>query len=200
MMESYQIGKEQQGIDNTVFTARIIWRDIITWLRQYLIVKTINADVELQQETTNALLLRAENFGDMIRTFFGDKAAEVYLELFSEYIKLLISLIDALAEGNSSKADEIVKQVYQNDGQRIEFLAGLNPYWEKNTLENYIYTFTNMLVQEMLAFTSKEYKNSISIHNRILSYSTSLSDFIAQGINDYFTYSIRPSTGLLSDE
>ncbi|QHI73281.1 hypothetical protein [Aminipila terrae] len=195
MIEYCQTTNPEQDIDNIVFRARIIWRDIVTWLGQYLITKTLNADAELEKEIINMLFSRVADFGGLIRTFFGDKAADDYTKLFSEYITQLISLIDALSEGNSSNANEIIQQIYQNDGQRIEFLTQINPYWDKSTLENYIYIFTDMIIREIMAFTSKQYKDSISIYERILSYSTSLGDFMAQGIKNYLIYNFLPPAG-----
>nr|WP_315022926.1 hypothetical protein [uncultured Aminipila sp.] len=194
MIESCQVSNPQQGIDNIVYRERILWRDLVAWLNQYLIAKTLKADPEFQKEITDKLFIVVEDFGDMMRIFLGDKAADDYTNLFSEYIKLFMSLIDALAEGNSSNADEIVRQIYESVGQRAEFLSQVNPFWDKSTLENYIYTLTDMIIRQILAFTSKKYKDSTDIYNRILSYSTNLGDFLAQGIKDYLTYTLQPPT------
>ncbi|WP_312648875.1 hypothetical protein [Aminipila sp.] len=194
MIESYQITKMQQDIDNIVYRGRIIWRDIATWLSTYLIAKNLQGDTELLEQIKDKLLRIVEDFGSLMRTFFGDKAADDYINLFSEYIMLIISLIDALVEGNSSAADEIVKQIYESAGKRAELLTEMNPYWDKNTMENYIFTFTDMTIREIMAFISKQYKESIDIYDRILSYSTSLGDFLAQGIKNYLIYNLQQPT------
>ncbi len=196
MIESYQITKMQQDIDNIVYRGRIIWRDIATWLNAYLMAKTLQGDTELLEQIKDKLLRIIADFGGLMRTFFGDKAADDYVNLFSEYIMLMISLIDAIVEGNSSVADEIVKKIYESAGKRAEFLAGLNPYWDKNTMENYIYTFTDMIIKEIIAFISKQYKDSVSIYERILTYATSLGDFLAQGIKNYLIYNLQPPTNV----
>lgn len=194
MIEGLQRAKAQQDIDNIVFRGRVIWRDIATWLSTYLMAKTLQADTELLDQIKDKLFRIVADFGGIMRTFFGDKAADDYINLFSEYIMLMISLIDALVEGNSSVADEIVKQIYQSAGERVELLTQINPFWSQNTLENYIYTFTDMTIQEIMAFISKRYKNSIDTYERILSYSTSLGDFMAQGIKDYLIYNLKTFT------
>lgn len=194
MIESCQVTNPQQDIDNIVFRGRIIWRDIAAWTRSYLVKKALHADTQLQELVAEKLLSVVEDFGGIIRIFFGDKVADDYTDLFSEYITLIMSLIDALVEGNSSTADEIVKQIYENAGKRAEFLTEVNPYWDKNTMENYIYTFTNMTIRQIITFISKQYKESIDIYDRILSYSTSLGDFLSQGIKNYLLYTLQPPT------
>nr|WP_315021798.1 hypothetical protein [uncultured Aminipila sp.] len=194
MIKSRQITKMQQDVNNIVYRGRVIWRDIATWLNAYLMAKTLQGDTELLDRIKDKLLRIIEDFGGLMRTFFGDKAADNYINLFLEYITLMTSLIDALVEGNSSAADEIVKQIYESAGKRIELLTEVNPYWDKNTLQNYIYTFTDMIIKEIIAFTSKQYENSIRIYERILSYSTDLGDFLAQGIKDYLIYNLEPPT------
>lgn len=192
MIENCQMTKTPQDVNNIVYRGRILWRDLATWLVTYLIAKTSQGETELLEQITDKLFRIVEDFEGNIRTFFGEKAAEDHNNLFSEYIMLMTSLIDAIVESNSSAADEIVKQVYEIAGKRTELLTEMNPYWDKNTLENYIYTFTDMTIKGIIAFTSKQYKDGIRIYERILSYSANFGDFIAQGVNDHLMYSLEP--------
>ncbi|QHI71768.1 hypothetical protein [Aminipila terrae] len=194
MIENCQITKAQQDINNIVYRGRILWRDIATWLSTYLMVKTLQGEDVLLEQIKNKLLRIVAEFESNIRTFFGDKAADDHINLFSQYIMLMTTLIDATVEGNSGAADEIVKQIYEIAGKRVELLTEINPYWDQNTLENYIYTFNDMTIKEIIAFTSKQHENSIRIYERVLSYSTNLGDFIAQGIKNYMIFSLEPPT------
>lgn len=196
MIENCQITKTQQDINNIVYRGRILWRDIATWLSTYLMAKTLQGDDELLEQIKDKLFRIVAEFEGNIRTFFGDKAANDHLNLFSEYIMLMISLIDAIVEGNSSDADEIVRQIYQIAGKRVELLTEINPYWDQNTLENYIYTFNDMTIKQILAFTSKQHENSIRIYERTLSYSTDFGNFIAQGIENYLKYNLQTPTNV----
>lgn len=191
MIKCRQISTKQQDIDNIVFRGRVLWRNLTSWLNRYLIAKTLKADPELEAAIIDRLLTISGDFENLVRTFFGDKAADDYIILLTNYVKLFIDLINALVEGNSSAANEIVKQIYQNAGERAEFLSRLNPYWDAATMEKYIMNFTDMTVDEINAFISKRYKDSINIYERIISYSTSIGDFMAQGIKDYLTYNLQ---------
>ncbi|MHC1722988.1 MAG: hypothetical protein AB9836_07290 [Aminipila sp.] len=197
MIKYRPICRKQQDIDNIVFRARVMWRKLSLWIYSYLFSKTLNADTELEEVIVNKLISATEDFQNLVRMFFGDKAADDYTKLLSNYIKLFIDLINALAEGNSNTANVIVEQIYQNAGERVEFLASINPYWDKNTLQNYIFNFTDMTVNEINTFTSKRYKESLDIFDRILTYSTSLGDFMAQGIKDYLTYNLQMPTTVI---
>ncbi|QHI71767.1 hypothetical protein [Aminipila terrae] len=194
MIKTCQLVRIQQDINNIVYRGRIIWRDIATWLNAYLIAKSLQGDTELLEQIKEKLLRIVEDFGGLMRTFFGDKAADDYINLFSQYIMLMTSLIDAYVEGNTSAADEIVKQIYESAGKRVELLTEVNPYWDKNTLEQYVFTFTDLTIKEILAFTSKQYDSGIRIYERILTYSADLGDFLADGIKDYLVYNLEPPT------
>ncbi|MHC1723176.1 MAG: hypothetical protein AB9836_08240 [Aminipila sp.] len=197
MLKCKPVSTKQQDIDNIVFRGRVLWRNLSAWLNRYLIVKTLKADGELEAVVIDRLHSVTGNFTDLIRTFFGDKAADDYTILLSNYINLFIDLINALVEGNSRGADEIVKQIYQNAGESAEFLSNLNPYWDKNTMENYNINFTNMTLNEINSFISKNYKDSFNIYERLISYSSSIGDFMAQGIKDYLIYNLQKPTPVI---
>jgi hypothetical protein len=82
------------GQMNLLFRLRIIFRDIATWLRGYLL--SLNSDPELKQAILEKLNILPIEYGNVLRLYFGDKAAEEFTLLFSNYFKLMTSLMDAL--------------------------------------------------------------------------------------------------------
>jgi len=78
-----------QGEDNIIFRARIIWRDIATWIRAYLVYVHFKSDPKLQEMTINKLMSLPVQFGNMIRLFFGDRVADEYTDILTNYIALL---------------------------------------------------------------------------------------------------------------
>lgn len=190
IVSEHKITKKQDGIDNIVFRWRFLWREITTWLGAYLVAKSLNADEEFLNQIIAKLNRVITDFGNLMRMFFGDQAADGYIRLFKEYITLFIQLIDALVEGNTDIANQIVEELYESVGERAEYLSRVNPYWDRVTLENYIYNFTEMTIQEINMFLDNKYSESISIYDRILSYSTGLSDFLAEGLKKYLLYTL----------
>jgi len=180
-----------QAVDNIVFRGRILWRDIATWIRLYLAAVSLQADPELEEEVANRLLNLPVEFGNMIRVFFSDKISDDYTVMLSNYIILLMNIIKAQSSGDINAVNKYTEQLYQNIEQRAEYLANINPFWDKNTLVNFMNYFTSMTIQEINAYLSKQYKESINIFDRILNFSSEMGDYVAQGITNYLIYSSR---------
>ncbi|MFV0518528.1 MAG: hypothetical protein ACK5MV_14145 [Aminipila sp.] len=190
MIECGDIKIHQQEIDNITFRWRFLWQQISAWLREYMVVRKLKGNTEYLSQVNYKILSIINEFGSIMRIFFGDEAADKFIKIFTDYIMSFINLIDALAEENISKANEAVEQIYKNIGIISEYLFSINPFWDKVTLEKYLYTFTSMTIQEINTFMSGDYKNSIEIFDRILNYSFTLGDFFAQGAKKYLTYNV----------
>lgn len=179
------------GEYNLRFTGRMIWRDIATWIRAYLVSTYFNSDPELHQAISEKLYSLPLEHGNFLRIFFGDKIAEDNISLLSNYITLLKSVINAQKSGDVNAVNEYTKQLYQNIDQRADYLSQINPFWQSNIVKSLIYNFTNMTIDEATTFLEKDYNRNIKIFDRILSHSTVMGDYLAQGLLDYITYSTR---------
>jgi flagellar biosynthesis chaperone FliJ len=102
-----------------------------------------------------------------------------------------MNIIKAQSSGDINAVNKYTEQLYQNIEQRAEYLANINPFWDKNTLVNFMNYFTSMTIQEINAYLSKQYKESINIFDRILNFSSEMGDYVAQGITNYLIYSSR---------
>ena len=180
-----------QGEDNIIFRARIIWRDIATWIRAYLVYVHFESDPKLQEMTINKLMSLPIQFGNMIRLFFGDAVADEYTDILTNYIALLIHVIYALKIGDVNAIEELTDQLMQNTNQRADFLSKINPFWQKNELEGLMNTFTNMTIHEAETFFSGDYENNLRIFDRLLAHTTITGDYAAQGIMNYLKYSAQ---------
>ena len=187
-LQEYTITPAQM---NLLFKSRIIWRDIATWLRAYLVYVFLNSDPELKQAVIDNLNSLPKAFGNVLRIYFGDVAADEYTVLLSNYIKILTSLTDAIKNGDTNAIDEYTNQLYQNINERVNFLSTVNPFWEKNTVSNFINNYTKMTIDEIYTFSNKNYKRNIDLFKGILTYADSMGDYIADGLLKYLTYSSR---------
>ncbi len=175
--------------DNIIFRGRIVWRDIATWIRIYLVSVYYGADQELQEMILEKLLSIPAEFGDMLSTFFGDGVTYEYTDYLKNYIAILVNIIHAQKAGDVNAVNEYTKQLYQNVDQRIDFLFEINPFWQKDIVQNLIYTFTGLVLQEIDSFFVKDYKKHINTFDRTLSHTSVMGDYIAEGIMQYLMYS-----------
>ena len=175
------------GQMNMLFRLRIIFRDIATWIRAYL----VSTDPELKQAIKEKLNNLPIEYGNVLRLYFGDNAAKEFTSLFSNYFKLMISLIDAQESGDTNAANEYTKQLDQNVDERVNFLSRINPFWEKNILSNYLKNYNDMTIEEINTFLTKDYKRNVDLFDRILNLTSDIGDYIADGLVKFFTFSSR---------
>lgn len=65
------------GQMNLIFRARMLWRDIGTWLTIYM--SSLFSGFPNLQAITNKLYRIPLEYGNILRTFFGDRVSEDYI-------------------------------------------------------------------------------------------------------------------------
>jgi len=187
----FQDPNHGSAMDNVIYRARVVWRDFAKWLRAYSVYVFLDSDPKLQELIATRLLNAPYDYIEMLKLFFGDQIADEYNFLLTNYITLFINLIHAEKSGDVNAANEYIKQLYQNVEQRADFLSRINPFWQKTTLQSMMHYFTELNVTEITTFLSKDYEQNLNIYDRILSQSSVIGDYLAQGIMNYMQYSDR---------
>lgn len=180
------VDMKEWEIDNVNFKWKFLWQQVNSWLREYLINKTLKADKEYLNEIIAKISSIIEEYIYLFKIFFGDKVVGQYEEVMKKAVGLFISLIDALSEDDTSRVNQIALEIYQGIEERSKYLFELNPYWVRSKLNEYIFYLTNMTIQQIITFMEKDYKNSIAIYDRILKYTMMIGDYLAQGTKKYF--------------
>ena len=177
--------------DNLVFRGRILWRDIATWLRAYLVYLYLGTDQKLKELVKDKLMSLSEESGSLMRVFFGDRIADDYTAQLITYITLFLDLFNAQKNGDENAANKYKQQIYEVVEQRADFLSRINPFWEKNTVLSLLNTFASMTIDEANSYLSKDYERALHIFDSILSFTNVVGDYIAEGILNYLKYSAR---------
>ncbi len=180
------VDMKEWEIDNVNFKWKFLWQQVNSWLREYLINKTLKADEEYLNEIIAKISSIIQEYIYLFKIFFGDKVVGEYEEVMKKAVGLFISLIDALSEDDTSRVNQIALEIYQGIEERTKYLFELNPYWVRSKLNEYIFYLTNMTIQQIITFMEKDYKNSIAIYDRILKYTMIIGDYLAQGTKKYF--------------
>ncbi|WP_312653172.1 hypothetical protein [Aminipila sp.] len=176
---------------NLLYRLRIIWRDMATWIRSYLIYTFLESDPELKEAAAQKLMDLPVKYADIFRIFFGNEVADDHTILMTNYTKLLMSLIDATKSGDTDSINEYTNLINENINDRVNFLTYINPFWEKSTMSDLLHTFNNMTINEINTFANKDYQANIDLFSRILTYADRMGDTFAEGMVKYFTFSSR---------
>lgn len=169
---------------NFIFRARMLWRDLATWLRAYMI--SLYGGVGNTAEISERLLRIPMEYGNILRVFFGDQATEQYMKYLTQYITIFQSFLDAQHANDINAANVYIQQLYQNITASSTFLASLNPYWSIGEWQYILESFTNLQIQEATTFLTNDYTTNINIFDRILALTTIIGDYFSEGLTYYF--------------
>lgn len=169
---------------NFIFRARMLWRDLATWLRAYKV--SLYGGVGNSESLSQRLYQIPLEYGNMLRVFVGDEATEKYINLLSQYIILLQSLFIAQINNDVNSIDDLTKQIYQNTKERAALFAQMNPYWSQSEWITLMNAFTQMQIEEATTFLTQDYDRNIEIFDRILSLTTIMGDYFSEGLTFFF--------------
>lgn len=168
---------------NMIFQSTLVWRDLATWFRLYLVSAYTNlGDKELIYSMISKI---PTDFGNSIKLIFGEEIANQYIDLLNLQVLLTRNLIDAQIKGDTIGVSNYTKEVYEVAGKRATLLSKVNPYWNENEFKSLMYTYISLIIEESIALLTKDYNRSISAYNQLLAHSTLIGDYYSQGMYNY---------------
>jgi len=78
---------------NFIFRSRMLWRDLASWLRAYLV--SLFAGIGDLEAVSQRLYRIPAEYGLMLKVFFGDQVTEQFIALLSNYIVNIEALFTA---------------------------------------------------------------------------------------------------------
>lgn len=169
---------------NFIFRARMLWRDLATWLRSYKV--SLYGGVGNTDELSQRLFRLPAEYGSIIRVFFGDQATEQLMSLLTQYIAILQSLFIAQMNNDVDQINSLTQQAYQNVNNTAALLASVNPYWTQAEWVTLLTLFTGLKIQESTTFLAKDFSANNDIFDRILSFTNLIGDYFSEGLTNYF--------------
>lgn len=168
---------------NMIFQSTLVWRDLATWFRLYLVSAYTNlGDKELIYNTISKI---PKDFGNSIKLIFGEEIANQYIDLLNLQVMLTRNLIDAQIKGDTIGVRNYTKEIYEVAGKRASVLAKVNPYWNENEFKSLMYTYISLIIEESTALLTKDYDRSISAYNQLIAHSALIGDYYSQGMYNY---------------
>jgi hypothetical protein len=176
---------------NLLFRARLLWRDLASWLMQYMI--SLYGGVGNYQEVSERLFRIPAEYGNLFKEYFGDQRTRQYMDLLTQYIALFQSLLDAINKNDVNSINNYSQQLYQNVANNAAFFASINPYWTQGEWQTLLELYTNMQIQEAQTFLTKDYTTNIGIYDQILALATIIGDYFSEGLTiiPYYNFSNR---------
>lgn len=116
------------------------------------------------------------------RNFYGPELSEQYLGYLTQQVINFRNLTEALIYNDFQNADRYW-QSWKNTGDQIaDFLAGINPYWDRAQWQQLLEEYHLMVYYEILAILTDDYRREIEIFDRIVDHTIIMADFMSRGL------------------
>lgn len=169
---------------------RLLWMEHVNWTRMTIIGIVFGLpDLQFTQER---LLRNADDLGNCLRPFYGDKIADRYTALIREHLLLAAELVTAAVKGDTVKAAEAEKQWYRNADDIAVFLSGINPYLGTEEVREMFYMHLALTKLEAVNMIQKNFKADVDVFDEIEAQALAMSDMIAHAIVKQFPSMFMP--------
>lgn len=168
-----------------IFNSRIFWRRFTTWIRVYIISRYTGIGTE--EEAFGRLYIETSGVGDMLQIIFERENSRRVSQLLNLIIFTLRDLISSQLSGNSEAMSQNVTRLSRTAEELAAFLAGINPYLNREEWENTMKTYIQNTIEEANSFAAGNYRQDIETFGRLTELSNQLGDLFAQALYDYVT-------------
>lgn len=159
---------------------RSLWEEHVAWTRMAIISLTFDLpDIDF---VLARLLKNATDMGDMIRTLYGEEAAETYAKLIQEHLLFAADLVKASLAGDEEAAMLAEQNWYDNADQIARFLNSVNPYLPENDVREMFYHHLDLTKQEAVSMINKDYQKDIEIYDEIEKQAREMADTISDAM------------------
>lgn len=176
-----------------IFNSRMYFRRLAAWTRVYLLSRYLR--IGTAEEQFERLYFEALYLGNMLDLIFGRELANRDEQLAAQYAIILRDLISAQLEGNTEEVNRHLAELYQNAADRAAFAAEINPYWNKDELNELLDRYVQYTIEEANALVTGIYEREAEPYRRLMALTEELGDFIAQGLYMYITSGEESTAG-----
>ena len=179
------------GQMNLINDFRTHWTEFAIWVRSFM-VSTVTGFSNITS-ISNRLYRIPSDLGAMFEPYFGVKVSEQLQHLLLMYIVNTQSLITAENNKDQQAADAAATALYKSSDDIADFLASINPYWNKSQWQ-YLFNYLNeLIITEVIAMLSGEYDKELDIRDRMMKHALVLGNYMASGVMQYLVPEPAPA-------
>jgi hypothetical protein len=163
---------------------RELWEQHGAWTRMTIISMVFDLpDVDL---VTSRLLQNPVDFGNVLKVYYGDKAASKFSALLKDHLVIAAQLVKAAKAGDNKTAADVEKKWYANADELAVFLASINPYWSQEDWKMMLHTHLMLVKSEAVTMLTKDYADGITVYDELENQALEMADVMTQGIVNQF--------------
>ncbi len=166
---------------------RLLWEQHVAWTRMTII--SIAEDLADEALVTRRLLRNPRDIATVFRPLYGNQIADRLEALLTEHLVLAAQLIKESKAGDSSAAQETERRWYANGNEIAVFLSRINPYWNRETMQQMWRTHLDLVKAQAVARLNGDYASDIALYDEGEIQILGMADELTRGIASQFPYS-----------
>src|SRR5438309_7259649 len=163
---------------------RRLWADHVIWTRQYIVAAVAGSPDA--REGAGKRLRNQEDIGNAIVPFYGEEAGAKLTELLKDHILIAVDAIAAAIADDERLFRRLDRRWRENADDIAAFLAGANPNWPEEDLQDLLGQHLKLTKRELLARFDKEWTEDVERFDDILTEILTMSDALAAGLAAQF--------------
>lgn len=180
------IGKPELTLSNQL---RLLWEQHVYWTRMAILSMAFGLPDE--EAVTRRLLRNPEDFGALLRIFYGGDVSAKFAELLTSHLTIAAELVKAAKAGDGAAAEDAEKRWYANADEIAEFLGRINPHWSAQTWKKLLYDHLAMTKAEAVDILTGKAIDGIVEFESIEQEALEMADLMTEGIVKQFPQAFR---------
>ena len=157
-----------------------LWEQHVFWTRLFLI--SVAENLKDLEETKKRLLRNPIDIANVYRRYYGNTIAQRIQNLLTEHLEIGGDLIVALKNKDNLKAQELDKKWQKNADEIAELLSSINPYYNRQELQQMLYEHLALTTEEVKARLRGDYKADIEAFDRVEKEALKMASYFTGGI------------------
>jgi hypothetical protein len=159
---------------------RRLWADHVIWTRQYIVAALAGgADAEA---AAGRLLRNQEDIGNAVVPLYGEAAGARLTELLKDHILIAVDAIAAAIADDERLFRRLDRRWRENANDIAAFLAGANPNWPEQDLQDLLSQHLKLTKAELLARFNDDWTEDVERFDDIFTEILTMSDALAAGL------------------
>lgn len=179
-MEEDDQDMDNHDMDDLMNQFRMLWEQHVFWTKlavMGLIHELPETDIILQR-----LLRNPVDFADVMKSYYGDEAAQNFADLLTAHLTIAAELIRAAKAGDNEAMTEADQRWRENADQIAELLGSLNPDWSVDDWSAMMNEHLDLLSADVSDMLAENYQESVNNFDEIEMQALEMADVMAEGI------------------
>lgn len=182
MQESVQIPNYMTYSQfNIIIAVQKLWFKISILVREYTKAAIFDTP-NLKSISNNILIDLPSEVYELFSIFYGTINGQILKDLFSDFIKSMMAVVEAIKYGDKILINSTVINWYQSADKIASFLGSVNVFWDESQWRYLLYEYIKLRINEITALANGDYEQDMEQLNTIENVSFLMASYMGRGI------------------